>query len=115
MAVWTFDQLTAKLPPRESELYGSPLQWDIFLTVQDLMRAGAPFDEALQESFEKIHLNADNWREGQPIPDQQRGWAQRGADWLNTYHAMDAPLSGEGLVQRIFPDRPNTPTSTSPA
>src|SRR5439155_7835508 len=45
MAVWTFDQLTAKLPPRESELYGRPLHWEIFVSVQDLMRAGGPCDE----------------------------------------------------------------------
>src|SRR5207253_1322790 len=78
MTEWLFGQLTANLPAREPELYGSPLQWDVLLTVQDLVRAGAPFDEALQESFEKIHLKADDWHEGQPMPDQKKGWAQRG-------------------------------------
>jgi len=73
------------------------------------MRAGAPFDEALQESFEKIHLKADTWHEGQPMPDQKTGWAQRGTDWQNTYRVMDAPLAGTGFVQGIFPGKPNTP------
>jgi hypothetical protein len=114
IADWLFCQLAENLPAREPELYGSPLQWDIFLTVQDLIRAGAPLDEALQESFEKIHLKADKWHEGQPMPNQKSGWAQRGADWQNTYRVMDAPLAGAGLVQTIFPGRPNTLISATP-
>jgi hypothetical protein len=114
VADWLYDQLAANLPAREPELYGSPLQWDIFLTVRDLMHAGTPFDEALQESFEKIHLKADNWHEGQPMPDQKKGWAQRGTDWLNTYRMMDAPLAGSGFVQKIFSDKPDrSPPATS--
>ena len=114
VANWLYDQLAVNLPAREPELYGSPLQWDILLTVQDLIRAGAPFDEALQESFEKLHLKADNWHEGQPMPDQKKGWAQRGADWLDTYRVLDAPLAGTGLVQTIFPGKPrNQPPVTS--
>lgn len=106
MADWLVEQLAAGLPAREPDVWGSSLQWDVLLTVQDLMRAGAPFDEALQESFERIHLQADKWQEGQPMPDQKKGWAQRGADWQNTYRVMDAPLSGDGFVQRIFPSKP---------
>ena len=107
MAEWLFNQLAANLPAREPELYGSPLQWDILLTVEDLKRGGAPFNEALQESFEKIHLRADKWHEGQPMPDQKKGWAQRGADWQDTYRIMDAPLGGMGFIQKIFPGKPS--------
>jgi hypothetical protein len=113
MAEWLFDQLAESLPARAPELYGSPLQWDILLSVQDLIRAGASFDEALQESFEKIHLKADDWHEGQPMPDQKKGWAQRGTDWQNTYRMMDAPLAGTGFVQTIFPGKPSTPPPTA--
>ncbi|MFO1487363.1 MAG: hypothetical protein U1F65_02690 [Verrucomicrobiota bacterium] len=111
VARWFFDQIADGLPQREPELFGSPLQWDILLTVEDLMRDGAPFDEALQESFEILHLKADKWHEGQPVPDQKKGWARRGADWQKTYRIMDAPLTGTGFVQKIFPGRPSPPAS----
>lgn len=114
MADWLFSQLVKNLPAREPELFGSPLQWDILLTVEDLIRDGAPFDEALQESFENLHLRADEWREGQPVPDQKKGWAQRGADWQNTYRIMDAPFTGTGFVQKIFPGKPNPPSPATP-
>lgn len=108
MADWLFCQLAANLPAREPEIYGSPLQWDVFLTVQDLMHEGASLNEALQESFENIHLKADHWHEGQPLPDQKNGWAHRGTDWQNTYRLMDSPLAGSGFVQTIFPGKPRT-------
>lgn len=114
VADWLYNELALNLPTREPEIFGSALQWDILLTVEDLMRESAPFDEALQESFEKIHLKADNWYEGQPMPDQKKGWAQRGTDWQNTYRMMDAPLAGTGFVQKIFPGKPNTPPPATP-
>jgi hypothetical protein len=113
LAEWLYSQLAANLPAREPDIFGSALQWDILLTVEDLMREGAPFDEALQESFEKIHLKADNWHEGQPIPNQKKGWAQRGADWQNTFRVMDAPLAGTGFIQKAFPGKPNSPSPTT--
>ena len=75
VAEWYTTNWRQIFPPVNLHI-GSALQWDILLTVEDLMREGAPFDEALQESFEKIHLKADNWHEGQPMPDQKKGWAQ---------------------------------------
>jgi hypothetical protein len=113
LAEWLYSQLAANLPAREPDIFGSALQWDILLTVEDLMREGAPFDEALQESFEKIHLKVDNWHEGQPMPNQKKGWAQRGADWQNTFRAMDAPLAGTGFIQKTFPGKPNSPSPTT--
>ncbi len=114
VANWLYNQLALNLPDREPEIFGSALQWDILLTVEDLMREGAPFDEALQESFEKIHLKADNWHEGQPMPNQKKGWAQRGADWQNNFRVMDAPLAGTGFVQKIFPVKPSTLPPATP-
>lgn len=105
VADWLFDRLAANLPGREREVLGSPLQWDILLTVEKLIAEGAPLDEALSESFELLHLRAHEWQEGQPVPDQKKGWAQRGTDWENAYRAMNAPGLGKGLVQRIFPAR----------
>jgi hypothetical protein len=111
---WLFEQLAAGLPGREPEVLGSPLQWDIFLTVRDLVRAGAPFDEALQESFEQLHLHADKWSEGRPMPNQKKAWAQRGADWADSYRFMDSPALGSGLVQIVFPGLANLRLPTIP-
>ena len=113
LANWLYQQLALGLPDRESEIFGSALQWDILLTVEDRKNAGTPFAEALLESFEQIHLRVDQWHEGQPIPDQKKGWAQRGADWLSNYRTMDAPLSGQGHIQQIFPGPPSPPPASS--
>jgi len=111
MAEWLVEQLTANLPAREPEFYGSPLQWDIFLTVKDLMRDRASLNEALQDSFDKIHLRGALDDQGQP--NQRLLWGQRGADWQNNYRAIDAPAGGTGFLQRIFPLRPQPQLPTS--
>jgi hypothetical protein len=108
LARWIFDQLLIRengsaLPDREREIFGTELQWRIFLTVAALQQDGAPLEEALMESFDKIHLREADWHEGQPVPDQRRRWGQYGPVWKDSYRKMDSPLTGSGLVQLIFP------------
>jgi hypothetical protein len=104
MANWLFKHLAEGLPPRERESFlGTPLQWDIFLAVQGAMLDGAPFQEALQFSFDQIFLDDATGENGKELPDQRRLWSQRGASWADDYRKMDSPLSDAGWVQRVYP------------
>ena len=105
MAEWLLDQLTQGLPPRESDSFlGTPLQWDIFLTVEGEMLDGASFPEALQFSFDKIYLKDATGENGKELPDQRRLWSQRGSSWGDDYRKMESPLSATGWIQQIYPD-----------
>ena len=101
LAEWLFQRLACDLPTREPELLGTPLQWDIFLTVEQEMTGGAPLPEALMASFDLIRLKGALDDNGQP--NQRKLWGERGTSWQNEYRTIHSPEAGSGLIQRIFP------------
>lgn len=124
VADWLAEQLTRSpdgtdLPKREKEALGSPLLWDMLLVYEDRRREGEEHVTALRFTFDSLYLRLPAARRHAAKPVERsvdavlqhqvaksviaEAESTRWHSWLNDFARIHSPLSGQGLVELIFP------------